>query len=512
MLIQKIEIQNPIKKSSPRINRKLNHSSSSCQITSNHEYTTNKLFNLPYLSHDTKIKKDSIKLSHLSVYDLRNFNNNNINNNNSENLYIKYKPKRLIKIQPGKNDSPFQDFRYLPLNQDKVFKSSEKENSQKILNQQIINCSSKKADEFFDEDSLKLKKYAFRSIYMLKMEKNIQNFDKLKTNSNLITGNKLGIFNELTYKISKLMKSQKSFFFQNLYEINENSIDNSDSNKTPIPLPVTNQSTNFNNPNLNIDIEKIIKKEIIISCEYNNLINKLFSFLLNEISSGKAENFKLLQKNHEEEIIINSKTKSLHELNSYINRYDVNTKIDYVKKQEEKRKHLKEYYNIKENEYISQIYKLENEIKIMTTLLNKNKQYFNKCKEYAVKVNSNKKVNEEMKREFRSELREKNNLIILEKNKENELNEQLEDMLKIVENLKNEKSDIRKIDLIDKSIIKKLENKINEKNENIMMINEELEWYIRKNDNLKKILNDRESTIKTMEMKLNKENNINNNI
>ena len=117
-----------------------------------------------------------------------------------------------------------------------------------------------------------------------------------------------------------------------------------------------------------------------------------------------------------------------------------------------------------------------------------------------------------MKREFRSELREKNNLIILEKHKENNLNEQLEDMLKIVENLKKEKSDIRKIDLIDKSIIKKLENKINEKNENIMMINEELEWYIKKNDNLKKILNDKESTIKTMEMKLNQENNNNNNI
>ena len=49
-------------------------------------------------------------------------------------------------------------------------------------------------------------------------------------------------------------------------------------------------------------------------------------------------------------------------------------------------------------------------------------------------------------------------------------------MLKVGENLKNERSDIRK------------------------------------NDNLKKILNDRESTIKTMEMKLNKENNINNNI
>ena len=201
----------------------------------------------------------------------------------------------------------------------------------------------------------------------------------------------------------------------------------------------------------------------------------------------------------------------LKELNSYINRYDVNTKIDYVKKQQEKNKLLKESYNIKENEYISQIYKLENELKIMTTLLNKNKKYFDICQKFADKIDSNKKEKEEMKREFRSELREKNNLFILEKNKENELNEQMDEMMKIIEDLKKEKIEIRKIDLIDKSIIKKLENKINEKNENIMMINEELECYIKKSDNLKKLLNDRESTIKTMEMKLNQEYNNDNN-
>ena len=137
-------------------------------------------------------------------------------------------------------------------------------------------------------------------------------------------------------------------------------------------------------------------------------------------------------------------------------------------------------------------------------------------KKFADKINSNKKEKEEMKREFRSELREKNNLFMLEKNKENELNEQLDEMVKIIEDLKKEKIEIRKIDLIDKSIIKKLENKINEKNENIMMINEELECYIKKSDNLKKLLNDRESTIKTMEMKLNQkynnDNNCNNNL
>ena len=485
MLIQKIEIKSPIEKSSPRIRRNLNHSDSTCQFTSTHD-SNNNIFNLPKLPNDSRIKNESIKLSH------------------------------LIKNKPGSNESPFQDFRYLPLNQDKVFKSLDKESSINT-SQQLINFSSKKSDEFFDEDSLKLKKYSFRSIYMLKMEKNIQDFDKLKKYSNVITNNKIGIFDELTYKISKLMNSQKLFFFHNLYEINESSFDmHNEINKLPNISQSSNLKANnitkFNiNKNKNINLKNMAKKEIMLTCDFNNLVNKIILFLLNEIKDSRTENIKLLQKNHEEEIIINSKTKSLKELNSYINRYDVNTKIDYVKKQQEKNKLLKESYNIKENEYISQIYKLENELKIMTTLLNKNKKYFDICQKFADKINSNKKEKEEMKREFRSELREKNNLFMLEKNKENELNEQLDEMVKIIEDLKKEKIEIRKIDLIDKSIIKKLENKINEKNENIMMINEELECYIKKSDNLKKLLNDRESTIKTMEMKLNQEYNNDNN-
>ena len=499
MFIQKIEIKNPIKDTSPKVKGKLAHSSSSCQLTSNQDNSKNNF--LPYLSNDIKIKKDSIKLSHLSYYDLRNINNNNENNT----LLLKYKPKRLVKIKSGPNDIPFQDFRYLPLNNDKVFKYSEKENSQDFS--QIINFSSKKTDEFFDEDTLKLQKYSFRSIYLLKMEKNIQNFGKLKINNNLITTNKISIFDELTDKISKLMKSQKIFLIDNLYQIDYYLMnDNINNGENKVSSPTNNLAKN-KTLNNNFNLEKMMKKEILLCCEYNSLINKLFSFLLNEINSGKEENFKLLQKNHEEEIIINSKTKSLNELNSYINRYDVDTKINYIKKQEEKRKILKESYNIKENQYISKIYKLENEIKVLSNLLNKNKMYYNKCKEFAEKIKSNKKEKEQIKRDFKSEIREKNNLFLLEKNKQNELSEQLEEMLKIIENLKKEKSDIREIDLFDKSIIKKLENKIDEKNENIMMINEELEWYIRQNENITKTLNDKESTIKTMEMKLNTLNN-----
>ena len=138
MLIQKIEIQKP-NNSFSKAKKKLTHSSSSCQLQPNKGL--NKLYNLPFLPNDTKIKKDLIKLRNLNVYDLRNINNNNINNN-VEPLYLIFKPKRLVKIKSGPTDIPFQDFRYLPLNKDKVFKSIEKENNQNF-SQQLINCTPK---------------------------------------------------------------------------------------------------------------------------------------------------------------------------------------------------------------------------------------------------------------------------------------------------------------------------------------------------------------------------------
>jgi hypothetical protein len=59
MLIQKIEIKTPIRKTSPRIKRYLNQSSSSCQLSPNND--NNNINKLPFLFNDTKIKKDSIK-------------------------------------------------------------------------------------------------------------------------------------------------------------------------------------------------------------------------------------------------------------------------------------------------------------------------------------------------------------------------------------------------------------------------------------------------------------------
>ena len=469
MLIQKLDIKAPL---IPKIsiNNRLTKSNSSSQLSikeSTHKYE------LPFIPNDSKIKKESVQLSYLNSFDMRNIIS-------SKDFTLKYKPKRfIISKQKGnpKTESSFIDFRYMPLNENKVFKLDFNKNDDNL-----IKISEKKSDEFYDEDFLRLNNYSFKSNCLLKLGKNIKEFDIIKQNSHLITPNKLGVYNDIIYRLSKIMKEQINNYEENLMKLDINK----ENNETLL-------KKNF---------ENLIKREVASSCDFNFLMNKLISFLFEEIHSEKEKNFKLLQKNHEEELIINSKSKSLKEINSYINRYDVDTKLNYMKNQEKKNKLIKEAFIIKQNEYLNKIYNLEKEIEIMANLLNKNKIYYNKCKEYEEKIDLNKKEIDEMKILYKREIREKNTLFKEEVTKKEELREELTNIKKVVDNLKKEKKDNKNIDIISKSTIEKLKNMINERNENIMMINEELEYYLRQNYNLKKQLKDKEFSVVTLGMKI----------
>ena len=141
----------------------------------------------------------------------------------------------------------------------------------------------------------------------------------------------------------------------------------------------------------------------------------------------------------------------------------------------------------------------------MANILNKNKIYFDKCKEFEEKVYLSKKELDRMKTFFRREIREKNYLYEEEITKKEELKEELLNIKKVVDNLKKEKKQNKNLDILAKEKIKKLEEIINEKNENIMMMNEELESFLRENYQLKKKIKDKEFIIVTLEMKIKKD-------
>ena len=474
MIIQKLDIKSTSNPNSRRLNK--SNSTPSVFPTNN----TNNDLKLPHLLSDPKFKSDSIQLSYLNEYDMRNFLNNN---DKSPDLMVKYKPRRFLAYKQKRNKNSantFMDLRNMPLNENKVFKSIMSNRDNNIFATNLVQTTDRKSYESLNNDIFKLKNFSFRYNILLKIEENIKEFNSLKKNSNLISQIKINNHDEIINKLTKIMQSQKNIFDRGLSKLELNKENNK-------------------------DYENFIKKDVMTFCDYNNLMNKLIELLYDEINLGKDNNFKLLQRNHEEELIINAKNKSLNELNSYINRYDVDTKINYVKNQEKKRKHIKELYISKKNEYIYKIYQLENEIKLMANILNKNKIYFDKCKEFEEKVYLSKKELDRMKTFFRREIREKNYLYEEEITKKEELKEELLNIKKVVDNLKKEKKHSKNLDIMAKETIKKLGEIINEKNENIMMINEELESFLRENYQLKKKIKDKEFIIVTLEMKIKKD-------
>jgi hypothetical protein len=209
---------------------------------------------------------------------------------------------------------------------------------------------------------------------------------------------------------------------------------------------------------------------------------KFLNLILTEHREKKDENIKLFKRSNEQEIRNNQITKEFETLQKYHNRYDVNSKIYLQQCRENTIKNIKEKFNKKENEYILNIYKLEEEIRNLTVLLNKNKIYYNKLKETEKEVEKSKKKNEEMKFYYNKELQERIIQNANEKDREEELINKVQELEDTIDQLKKEQEDNKRKEIENNAKVKKIKMIVNEKNENILMINEELEWFRREYD------------------------------
>ena len=137
------------------------------------------------------------------------------------------------------------------------------------------------------------------------------------------------------------------------------------------------------------------------------------------------------------------------------------------------------------------LYNLNYEMKELILLLNKNKEYYNKCKELEEKGKQSFRENMYMKAHLTSQL-EKNNLLNtkgssqLEKNKMNyknelginiDLNEHIVELEEDINKLKNKNEEMVLNEIQLDSKIKRLNDIINEKNENLRMMKEEMDYY-----------------------------------
>ena len=136
---------------------------------------------------------------------------------------------------------------------------------------------------------------------------------------------------------------------------------------------------------------------------------------------------------------------------------------------------------------------MEDEIKDLTYLLNKNKDYYSKYKEKEMEVLNNKRQRDEYKYLYNKEIQEKMFQKSNEKDKEEELNKKVNELEDNIDELKEELEINKRKEIESNAKLSKIMMILREKNENILMLNEELEWYIRecykKNKELKALEN-----------------------
>ena len=287
----------------------------------------------------------------------------------------------------------------------------------------------------------------FKTNYILKYAQNADNFYKLEKNNIVIREEKRRVYDEIYNKIRKALENQTRLF--------------------------------FDNKNFSGNISPLLVKNLIIFCfDFNNNINHFCNFLVSELKNEKEQNMKLLKKNYEQELKLQSKIKELDELNKYLIRYDVSNKILLKKTNEESLGEIKGNFFQKENSYLITIYKLEQEIKDLTKLLAKNKDYYNKFKEYEKIIEEKNNLNDEMRFAFSKEINERNVQYAIEKDKEEELLMKMKDMEIEFNKFKKEEEIIKLNEIELNSQIKRLKCISEEKNERIRMLNEELEYFM----------------------------------
>ena len=321
----------------------------------------------------------------------------------------------------------------------------------------------------------------FKASSGIKFAQSMTNLYKLKKNVDLMNENRKRNYEELFNKILKLLDYQSQLFLIDENEDNNNlttktsSTFNTLSSRKTSTLNYKSISTEKNINNVSTKMKKLIN----LCLEIGSTFYKFLYLIFSELREKHNENIRLFKKSNEQEIHINQILKELDSLQKHYNKFDVNAKIYLKQGREQSINNLKERFNKKENQYILNIYKLEEEIRNLTVLLNKNKEFYNKFKETEKEVEKSKRQNEEMKSLYNREIQDKIIQNANEKDKEEELNNKINELEEIIDKFKEDQEISKRKEIETNAKVKKLRMIVNEKNENILMVNEELEWFIR---------------------------------
>ena len=225
---------------------------------------------------------------------------------------------------------------------------------------------------------------------------------------------------------------------------------------------------------------KKVKKEDVINYDtWKNMISlfyelnvdvlKIFTLVFSELKQEKEKNLKLEKKCFEQENMLNVKESELNEVNEYILKYDLTSKVKQRKKNDNSVKDVKNRFVRKENSYILTIYRLEEEIKDLTSLLEKNKITSTKLKNAENEVENKVKEIDVMRMDYNKEINDLNIKINFYKGEMENLNEKIQNLEKANEELLEKKDEQQKLLIESNAEKSKLRMIVNEQEQ---LINE----------------------------------------
>ena len=363
-------------------------------------------------------------------------------------------------------------------------------NSLKNLGKQSIDCQnliglkinlSKNNKREREQNSFKNKSFiSIKNEYAFKLSGIVESFNKLEKYYQYISDDKQYDYNATFIKLKKSFKKQIPFildFYDNI-DMESILIKQKDEKKKFLPRIKTMVNLPDENNDLMTIEHKDNKRSIIITWyEICNLMNKFLTIILQDLRDSKFEIKKLKQKIHDYEILTENNKKDIVNLKKLLvfneNELESSTYQKYIKN-EKKLDEIKTEFNQKENKYILNKFKMEEEIKALTLLLEKNQNYFDECKELKKEIINDKKKNKDLNYILRIKNEENSRQRIVEE----DLLEKINNLNKVIDDLKKDGNKRDKNDIENQKKLKQLNDKIDEKNENIKKLNEELDLYM----------------------------------